>query len=545
MKKRILKLAMTVASALTLGACSWLAEPTPAMITLDDYFAGAGGAGCIYTVNACYVPLCWEFNNSYFPEWFIGDVVSDDALKGGEAVRAAMTYVYLLENFKTIADNEMLLDMYRANYQGIGRCNMALSRIVDVEPDTIMDERTKARLLGECYYLRAYYYFRLVRIFGGVPITTTVLDDPANNKLERATADQVYDQIIDDLTLAEESLWTRSDAGYTKADLGRATKGAAQAMLQKVYLYKKDFTKSKEWGDKVIESGEYDLIANYKENFYLQGENNIESVFEIQYSNEASSDYGSTNAHLGATRGTFTTILTRGREYGGWGWNHPTQNLYDEFEENDARLQATIFDPVKFQVLDEYLGIKYYNAKTGMYNEDGSDVAVKLGHDSRGELNKKEIRFSDVLLMRAEAAAELGDLTTAKTDLERVRLRARCYALALDTANVLDSLSLVPEFPNYSFKENGIASQEVTPTDDQTGLIKAIRHERRVELGMESHRWFDLCRWGTAKEVMNTYRENESEAVRAEMNPMQDHHYLFPIPPKEIELNPMAQNPGY
>ena len=545
---------------------------------MDDYFHGAGGDGCVYTTNACYVPLCWEFNNSYFPEWFIGDVCSDDALKGGEGVASAMSYVYYLENFKGVAENDMLLDMYRANYQGIGRCNLAIQQIPTVEPDTVMDARLQERLLGECYFLRAYYYFRLVRIFGGVPISTQVLDGE-NSKLDRATADQVYDQIISDLTEAEARLWSRRDPSFTTSDWGRATKGAAQAMLQKVYLYRHDYANSLAWGDKVIQSGDYNLVDNYASNFTLEGENNDESVFEIQYGEENSSDYGGVNAHVGATRGTFTTVLTRGRQYGGWGWNHPTQCLFDEFEEGDARREATILDPLSIymcpnkigdapcgwsyrgynppavcgrcgqaadwkhpvETRDYYLGICYYNAKTGLYSADGTTVARELAHDTRGELNKKEIRYADVLLMHAEAAAELGQTTVAENDLETVRARARAWIIANDTTG-LDPNDVLPAYPNYTFKENGIGS----PISAGSDLKKAIRHERRVELAMESHRWFDLCRWGSAEQVMNAYRDAESSEVRGEMgvfNPSV--HYLFPIPPKEIELNPMSQNPGY
>ena len=522
MKKNAIKFVGAVSSAMLLASCSWLSEPNPAVTTLDEYYEGAGGAGCQYTVNGCYVPLCWEFNNAYFPEWFIGDVCSDDALKGGEAVSSAMPDVYYMENFKTVSNNDLLLDFYRAQYQGIGRCNMALRQIPLVPEDTTMTEEIRQRYLGEVYFLRAYYYFRLVRVFGGVPISTDVLDDPSTSYRERATADAVYDRIIADLDSAEARLWTKSQ--LDASDLGRATKGAAQAMLQKVYLYRKDYAKSVEYANKVVESGEYSLVSDYASNFTLNGENNAESVFEIQYSEESTSDYGDSYSHLGATRGTFSLVLTRGRKYGGWGWNHPTQNLVDEFEAGDTRLGATVFDPGdNIETRDNYLGNTYFNAKLGDYVDyPGSSTGL---HDSRGPLNNKQIRYSDVLLMRAEACAELGQNAQAIEDLNAVRKRAG-----------------VINFPGYTFLENGITAT----TADEAHLKEAIRHERRVELGMEGHRWFDLVRWGVAAEVMNAYRQAETEEVRAHMNEfIKGTHELFPIPPKEIELNSMSQNPGY
>lgn len=535
MKKIVLKSFVALSAAALLSACSWLAEPSPMVTQLDDYFAGAGGQGCQYTINACYVPLCWEFNNSYFSEWFIGDVCSDDALKGGEAVQSGMPYVYYLENFKSIAENAMLLDMFRSNYQGIGRCNLALEQIPAVACDSFMNQSKKDRLLGEAYFLRAYYYYRLVRLFGGVPISTKVQGDGEAAKLPRATLAETYKQIIDDFTKAESMLWVRSE--LDGADLGRATKGAAQAMLMKIYMMRHqagDYELAKQWGDKVIASNEYDLVADYGSNFTLAGENNIESLFEIQYSEEASSDYGDKYSHLGSTRGTFSLVLTRGRKYGGWAWNHPTQNLVDEFEAEDARLGASVFDPGNnIETRDVYLGNSYLNAKTGDY-VDWPGTSTGL-HDSRGPLNYKQIRYSDVLLMHAEACIETGNTALAQQDLEKVRSRARSYAQSKGAAE-----TVLPEFPNYTIKKNGL--QEVQPT-----LLEAVRHERRVELAMEGIRWFDLMRWEQGAAVMNAYRAAESAQVRTEMNEfITGIHELFPIPPKEIQLNPnMTQNPGY
>ena len=158
---------ITLFAALGLASCTdWLTEKGPGTTELGDFFTS--GETAIQTVNAAYVPLSWEFNNTYFCEWFIGDVASDDALKGGQNI-GDMADAYDIENFKTVSTNTLLLDFYRAQFQGIGRCNLVLANVPGMETDETMDEKTKERLIGEAYFLRAYYYFRLVRLFGGVP----------------------------------------------------------------------------------------------------------------------------------------------------------------------------------------------------------------------------------------------------------------------------------------------------------------------------------------------------------------------------------------
>lgn len=509
-----------IAFTLMLTSCdSWLLEPSPGVTKLADFYTV--GQTAIQNTNAAYVPLMWEYNSTYFPEWFIGDVVSDDALKGGQSV-GDMADVYDMENFKTNSNNGYLLDFYRAQYQGIARCNLPIQEIPKMTPDSTMSGNVQNRLVGELKFLRAMYYFRLVRIFGGVPKVTEVIESSSNWKQPRATKEEIYSLILSDLEDANSKLWKKSE--YSSTDLGRATKGAAQAMLLKVNLYMHNYSEAKRWGDSIMTSNEYDLVPNYADNFTLAGENGPESVFEIQYMEDPTSDYGEGD---GFTRGTFTVILTRSRSSklgGGWGFNKPTQNLYNEYESGDPRRDATILNPTDAQIetpaQEIYLGDRYLNRKYAMMNDDGT--FYKLTHPTRGPINNKVIRYADVLLMYAEACCELNDLTPAKNALEKVRARAR------------GSLAILPAFPYGTFADN------------QDDLRKAIRHERRVELGMEGHRWFDLCRWGIAKQVMDAYKATESAEAQAEMAPfIANKDELMPIPSKEIDLNPMEQNPGY
>ena len=532
MKAKISKYILISTAALALTSCNdWLSEPSPAVSDFDDFFTE--GAVAVQTVNAAYAPLAWEYNKSYFSEWFIGDIASDDALKGGQNV-ADGADAYDIDNFKVNANNTIVLDYYRAKYQGIARCNLTLSEVPGMDTDETLTESRKNCVLGEAYFLRAFYYFQLVRVFGGVPLVDFVIDTSTKWQQPRATAEQVYAHIIADLLEAEKLLWEKAD--YPAEDLGRATKGAAQAMLCKVYLYMKDYDNAYTWGKKFVDeqyrTGKYSLCSNYFDNFTLIGENGPESVFEIQYMADPTSDYGE---GFGFTRGTFTTVLTRPRQTSlgptGWGWNHPTQNLYDEFENGDPRLAYTIGVPSEADMANvevTYLGSPYYNMKTS-YFDNGAFPG--LDHDSRSPLNYRLIRVSDVLLLYAEAALESGkDVAGAKWALEEVRARARANA---------DSGDVLPAFPNY----RGYA-------DNTADLREAIRHERRVELGMEGHRWFDLVRWGIAAQVLDkdngTYASHETVEARAEMAKfVAGKHELFPIPAEEINLNPMAQNPGY
>ncbi|MCQ2351354.1 MAG: RagB/SusD family nutrient uptake outer membrane protein [Paludibacteraceae bacterium] len=525
MKKiNAIKYLAVVLATVTLVSCNWVKEPTPGTATLKDYFTS--GTACIYNVNANYVPLSYGYNRSYYYEWYFGDIMSDDALKGGDGVTDGLDALDI-DNFNININNNIVLDFYQAQYQGIGRCNMSLASIPAVECDSVMTQDVKDRLIGESLFLRGYYYFRLVRLFGGVPIVTIVQNDDTKWHPSRNSKEEVYSQIISDLDSASQLLWNKSKVvSYEKAkgtlEVGRATKGAALAMLMKVNLYKGDYAKAKYWGDKFIETqnGEYGLETNYKDLFTLEHENGIESIFEIQYAEEATSDYGSGN---GCTRGTFTQILTRPRNtaIGGWGWNKPTNDLFAEFEEGDIRRDATILVPDYGGVddSDEYLGTVYNNRKSGWYNVDDNN-APKLAHQSRGPLNKPEIRYADFLLMYAEACAMSGS-GNAATYLNMVRQRVG-----------------MPEFGKYQLKING---EMVSPD-----IMQAIKHERRVELAMEGHRWFDLLRWGTAKEVMENYRKNETKEAQAEMKPWNDKFLLMPIPAEELKLNPnLNQNFGY
>ena len=521
------------------GCKDYLTEIEPGTTLLEDYYTSTAAAK--ENLVGCYVPLMWEYNTTYCSEWFIGDIASDDALKGGGST-SDMADAYDFENWRTESSNSLLHDFYLAQYQGIARCNLSLHYIsgMEVGIDEDFTEAMKNRLLGEAYYLRAYYYFRLVRVFAGVPLVTNVVDNMADWQQPRASVDEIYTQILSDLELANKYLWEKSK--YPAAEMGRATKGAAEAMLLKVNVYmaspywqkqgvKKTpaacYADAKAWGDSIIQSGEYSLCTNYEDNFTIAGENGPESVFEIQYAEVTWGDYTWDYDYkgFGRTAGSFTQILTRSRSSkigGGWGFNHPTQNLYDEFEAGDVRRDVAILVPadslIETPAVEYYLGNKMLNNKYAMYRDStysGAGYGQWGIHASRGPLNNRQIRYADVLLLYAEACLGLGDAGTAKTYIDQVRSRAGLGACAAAT--------------------------------DAT-----LRHERRCELAMEGHRWFDLVRWegvaGTGlKAHMDAYKTGETTDAQSHMREfIAGKHEIFPIPYEERLLNPkMDQNPGY
>lgn len=531
-------------ATLSLSSCNdWLTEETPGTTKVSEFFTSLSTAEAV--VNAAYVPMTWEFGTTYYPEWYFGDIVSDDALKGGQDINDGAD-LRELENFKANSDNEILLEYYRAQWQGIQRANLAIDEIPTTRIETEGDEAEKQakyrdRYLGEAYFLRGFYYFRLARMFGGMPLIDFVVKSSNQWAQTRSTMDETLNFAIEDFKRAENLLWEKDK--YSDEELGRATKGAAQAMLLKANLYRADyqrnagneteaqkyFAEAAKWGKEVIKSRQYSLWPNYLDNFRLANENGRESVFEIQYTEEATSDYGGE----GYTRGTMTTILQRSRSsaFGeaGWGYNRPTQNLYNEYEAGDARRDETILIPTDEQIetpaQEIYCGDRMLNRKYAMYDDGTNGGIYKLAHATRSPKNNIQIRYADVLLMYAEACCETGDLPSAKTALKEVRDRAG-----------------LSQFPYTAV----IQGQTVTFNDNQEDLRKAIRHERRVELAMEGHRWFDLTRWGIAKETMDTYMAGETEEAKELYGTFQKgKHELFPIPSKEIDLSGIEQNPNW
>jgi hypothetical protein len=450
--------------------------------TEDDAYAA---------IIAAYDPLQWETKESvYFCEWLVGDVCSDDALKGGEN-KNDMSYVADMEEFDPNASNEFLQMTWDYMYMAIGRCNLVTDNVPNIPDNEFADPATKERILAEAKFLRAYYYFRMIKLFGGVPLITKVYD-PFDDYVPRSTEEQTWALIEQDLKDAIPHLPLKSEV--PQEEIGRATKGAAKAFLVKAYVFQEKWALAEPLANEIILSEEYSLDPDYSNVFSLAGENGPGSIFEIQYTSEATSDWPS-------TRGTVTNKLQDSRGSWGWGFNRPSEDFVAAFEPGDPRLDATVYSDNS-----AYQGNTYHSKKYLLAPEE------RPNHPTRGPSNYRVFRYADLLLLHAEAAYYNGNEDVARASVNKVRERARG-----GNSSVLPYL---------------------TPTTTGTALLEAIWRERRVELGMEGHRFFDLVRQNRAYEVMQAFGQTKfAEGINE----------IFPIPDAEISLSNgvLEQNFGY
>ncbi len=458
--------------------------------TADTFFQTEDHA--VQATNATYASLrAWQVH--VFSYIGMTDIVSDDADKGSTADDA--TFLRELDDFTFDASNVAPGSVWEGYYNSIYRANVALANIPAID----MDEDLKERLLAENRFLRAYFYFNLVRWFGDVPLILEPLDSDEYEQ-SRTPKEQVYEQIITDFQAAAAVLPEKAE--YPAADLGRATRGAANGMLAKVYLTRENFDAALASAEEVINSGEYSLLPEYSQIFLPEGEHSSGSIFEV----------GAVALGTGGGGTQFNEVQgVRGTPNLGWGFNRPSDNLVASFPANDPRLEATIF--TVGEVLPD--GSDVIEGDPGIANQRQNQkawVPEHAGGNGNGPGNIRILRYADVLLIAAEAANELGDLDQALEYANRVRTRARG--------------NLPPAFfPDIA-------------ADDQQEARMDIWNERRWELAMEQQRWFDLVRQGRAAERMMAVGKT---------NFVPGKHDLFPIPQSEIDLSggALVQNPGY
>lgn len=430
---------------------------------------------------------------AYAFSWLgITEIISDNADKGSSATDTGDDK-NLLDDLTFTSTANSISEMWTQWYKTIGRASYAIAY---TENYGLEDEAYKNRLIGEAKFLRAVSYFYLVRSFGDVTIQgdITIVDgqaviDPDADLSTRSTKEEVYNYIEQDLLDAIEVLPLKAD--YDSEDLGRATKGAAQALLAKVYLYEEEYTEALQYANAVINSGQYGLESNYAEVWRESTENGTESIFEIQARGDVISHGVNQYSQTQGARGT-----------SGWGWgfNIPTTNLVDAFdaEGDEIRKNATII----FAGETLWDGREVSAAvENPMYNEKAYSSANPGAED--GDKNIRIIRYAEVLLIKAEAANELGQTSEALAALNEVRSRVN-----------LDNVT-------------GLGQDE---------LREKIWNERRLELAFEHDRWFDLNRTGQAEEAMSLNGKNYISGK----------HELFPIPENQLIQTPtMQQNPGW
>ncbi|NCB07203.1 MAG: RagB/SusD family nutrient uptake outer membrane protein, partial [Bacteroidia bacterium] len=298
-------------------------------INTDNFYQTEEDA--IAAINGAYQPLQWA--KLYNMRMWTSDIMAGNSLVGGGGGDDGWE-TYDMMNFVVTTVNTGVLDIFRGPFPGILRCNMVLKKV----PEMNIGEALKNRVTGEAHFLRGLYYFILVRYFGDVPLITEPQEPGDDLRPSRTAKEKVYEQIIDDLTLAKSLLPEKSS--YAAADLGRATKGAAAGLLAKVHLTLGN------WEQVVILTNEvagmgYELNSNYADNFNPQTENSIESLFEIQYVSDGGEDFW-LDENQASWLCTYTGPRNSNLVARGWGWNLPTQEFVDAYEEGDLRKDVTI-----------------------------------------------------------------------------------------------------------------------------------------------------------------------------------------------------------
>ena len=368
--------------------------------------------------NACYRTL--QSSNMYNMRLWTLDIVAGNSNVGAgggtdglETVQAA--------NFTTQSDNGMALYLWRSPWVGIGQCNILINAL---ENQDLESGSVKARSLGEAYFLRAHYYYLLVRLYGGVPLRLKPYSPGDETAIARNTKDEVYAQIISDCEKAAELLPKKSD--YDADNIGRACKDAAYTMLADIYLtlapdHKDYYQKTIDYCDKVTALG-YDLTkCNFKDNFDATINNNAESIFEVQFSGDTEYDFWSNNPQS-SWLSTFMGPRNSDFVAGCYGWNQPTDEFMGQWEAGDKRKDLTVlyegcpdFDGMKYKSSYSYTG---YNVRKFLVSKSVSPEY------NTSPANFVVYRYADVLLMKAEALNETGQTAAASVPLNIVRERA-------------------------------------------------------------------------------------------------------------------------
>jgi len=449
-----------------------------------------------------YTPMQWLCRAP-----LIGDIATNDAASGGENASDVLA-LQQIDDFTHTPVNNILTELWQEAFEGINRANYMHQYKQTNPAGKSVDFAGKEALYGEVYFLRAYYYFHLVRFFGDVPLFVDKrLSLSESRTLQRSPKADVYAQIERDLTAAISVL------PAVQVQKGRITKYAAQALLGKVYLYQNKFDNAAQTLESVIAANAFSLVSDYGSQFLSSGENGPESVFEIQHSNN-SPYYNWGVPNRGQGNFAVQMVGVRGLNgngampyASGWSFDLPTSSLANAFEAGDRRKNVAILNIEEYKNANPGFGITYQVApfkNTGLYNQK---YHPRKGETSgQVELNYKNnfrvIRYADVLLMAAEAfnRSTTPNDTKAQQYLNQVRARA--------------------------FGDN---LHNITATG--AVLRQSIWDERRTEFAMEGERFFDLVRTGQAASKITGFQTGK--------------HEVFPIPQLEIDISVLTQNSGY
>jgi len=528
----------------------------------------------------------WSWSGS-ITNWVWGSVASDDGTKGSDITDQST--IVPVEDFTVDASNGYVSDKWNYDYEAIGRANDVLKVMAlatDITPENA------AYYKAQALFLRGLFHFELKRVFNNISYITEDVVDPATVPNNTDT----WPMIEADLQFAIDNL------PESQTDPGRPTKYAAEALLARVHLFQHDYAAAKTLLDDILNSEKYSLMPNYDDNYLIAKRNNAESIFEIQYAvndgtNESvNGNYGDALNYPQNVDGTNTCC----------GFHQPTQNfvnafktdanglpMLDDFNETNLKNDMGIASEEEFipstETVDPRLdhtvgrrGIPFldwgifrgkawirdqgnagpYVYKKNMFkkseqNSFSTTTGWATGINSN---NYRMIRLAHVMLWRAEVAVEENDLETALNLVNEIRERAANHVvMSLCTTYVLPSQSKPDADPPFilAVDENAPAANYlVNPYPsfaDQETARKAVRHEQRLEFGMEGYRFADLVRWGIAAETMNAYmvKDRAFRSLFGGTTPKsftEGRNEYWPIPQTQIDLQGsdiLTQNPGY
>ncbi|AQG79055.1 RagB/SusD family nutrient uptake outer membrane protein [Spirosoma montaniterrae] len=474
------KLILTLGLCLSLTACrETFIELAPlSQASTATFYRSA--SDLLNALNGAYGAL--QFNGQYGQYYVVAEIPSDDTVP---VLSGSVTDQDEFDKFYLRTTNPFLSTRWADGYRGIYRTNAVIDRSSAIQ----MDETLKGRIVAEAKFLRALMYFNLVRVFGDVPLVIKEIVDPQEGyQYGRNAVTEVYAQIEKDLTEAEAVL----PVSYTGANVGRATRGAARALLGKVLLTQRKYAPAATKLKEVIDAGTYDLVATYADVFRPSNKNHRESIFDVQY-RKGNLGEGSPFASSYAPENSGNAVI----QFGGDGNNQPSTDLINSYEPGDLRRDLSL--------------------ATSFVNASGARIAYNfirkytdppiVKYDS--EDNWPVLRYADVLLMYAESLNEQGQTATALPLLNRIRRRA------------------------------GLAERSITT---QADMRLALENERRWELAFEGHRWFDLVRTGRALPVLQA--KAQAIGIRGTLS---SNNLVVAIPQSQIDVNRerIQQNPGY
>lgn len=482
--------------ALLLGACSdFLTENLQGTYSNATFYKTEAHA--LLAITGVYNAASFVSTENHL--WVFGDVASDDATKGGLA--GDQSDIQFIDEFSYSRNNGSLEKIWKHYYEGISRANYLLY----YSPGIDMNEDLKSRILGEAKFLRAYFNFNLVNIFGEIPIKLNPPINPDEINKPKSPIANVYAQIEKDLTEAIAAIGTKDK------EIGRVTKGAAWGLLAKTFIYQQKWEAALAAIAAVDALGLYSLEAVYKNNFIDSTQNNKESLFELQHLSDQLPKLGShLNQYFSPPKDN------------GYYFNVPLQNFVNEFEKTTTNIPDPRLDYTVGRAGQKWINGEDFDpawSPTGYLQKKHSQPLKEEPIIGDASLNYVYLRYADILLMKAEALNEAGRSSEALVPLNAVRKRAR------------ESYLFDKSLAGFGTVPVGLLP-DVLLTNQQT-VRDAIRHERRVELGFEFHRFFDLIRYG---------KQTAEAALTGTGFKYSDNLGHFLIPQSELDTNPAILN---